>query len=150
MAGSAPVPAGHQGPSEGALESSPAGQESLLRPEPRGSVVVVHAQKRAGTGAAGAGAETHNIHAFVHPREPGVAFDLFVPNREGGEKKKKGRKKRSKRPGRQRGSEEEREGRVHIFITERREEGQERGRVTGPADLSALGGADSLQSVVSL
>lgn len=88
------MPAGHQGPSEGALESSPAGQESLLRPEPRGSVVVVHAQKRAGTGAAGAGAETHNIHAFVHPREPGVAFDLFVPNREGGEKKKKGEEKK--------------------------------------------------------
>lgn len=84
MAGSAPVPAGHQGPSERSLESSYAGQEPLLRPEPRGSVVVVHAQERAGTGAAGAGAETHNIHAFVHPREEGVAFDLFVPNRERG------------------------------------------------------------------
>lgn len=69
MAGSAPVPAGQQGPSEGTLESPYTGQESLLRPEPRGSVVVVHAQKRARTGAAGAGAKTHNIHAFVHPRE---------------------------------------------------------------------------------
>lgn len=72
---------GHQGSSERTLESSYTGQESLLRPEPRGSVVVVHAQKGAGTGAAGAGAKTHNIHAFVHPREEGVAFDLFVPNR---------------------------------------------------------------------
>lgn len=86
MAGSAPVPAGQQGPSERTLESY-AGQESLLRPEPRGSVVVVHAQKRAGTGAAGAGTKTHNIHAFVHPREAGVAFDVFVPNRDGERKK---------------------------------------------------------------
>lgn len=64
------MPAAHQRPSERTLESSDAGQESLVRPEPRGSVVVVHAEEGAGTGAAGAaGAETHNIHAFVHPRE---------------------------------------------------------------------------------
>lgn len=89
---------GHQGSSERTLESSYTGQESLLRPEPRGSMVVVHAQKGAGTGAAGAGAKTHNIHAFVHPREEGVAFDLFVPNRgkkdqsvlDGEERKRKG------------------------------------------------------------
>lgn len=64
------MPAAHQRSSERTLESSDAGQESLVRPEPRGSVVVVHAEEGAGTGAAGAaGAETHNIHAFVHPRE---------------------------------------------------------------------------------
>lgn len=77
------MPAAHQGPSERTLECSYAGQESLLRPEPRGSVVVVHAQKRARTGAAGAGAKTHNIHAFVHPRQARAAFDLFVANRGG-------------------------------------------------------------------
>lgn len=70
VAGAAPVPAAHQRPTERTLESSNAGQESLVRPEPRGSVVVVHAEEGAGTGAAGAaGAETHHIHAFVHPRE---------------------------------------------------------------------------------
>lgn len=84
VAGSAPVPAGHQRPTERTLESSYTGQESLLRPEPRGSVVVVHAQKGAGTWAAGA--KTHNIHAFVHPGEAEFAFDVFVANR--GRKKK--------------------------------------------------------------
>ena len=70
VAGSAPVP--HQRSPEWTLESY-TGQESLLRPEPRGSVVVVHAQEGAGAGAAaaGAGAQTHNIHAFVHHRETG-------------------------------------------------------------------------------
>lgn len=95
-------------------------------------MVVVHAQKRAtGTGAARAWAKTHNIHAFVHPREAGDAFDLFVANR--GEK-------RSKRRGEK---EEGREGRVHIFITDQREaeEEEEGGAMTGPGDLSALGGA---------
>lgn len=82
VAGSAPVPAGHQGPSERTLESSYTRQEPLLWSEPRGSVVVVHAQKGPGAGAAGAGAKTHNIHAFVHPGSGGVAFDLLVPNRE--------------------------------------------------------------------
>ena len=56
VAGSAPVPAGHQGSSERSLEHSYSGHESFLGPEPWGSVVVVHAQKRARTGAAGAGA----------------------------------------------------------------------------------------------
>lgn len=143
VAGSAPVPAGHQWPSERTLESSYTGQESLLRTEPWGSVVVVHAQKRAGTGAAGAGAETHNIHAFVHPGETGVAFDVFVANRG---------KKRSKRPGRRREREREegREGRVHIFITDWREaeeEGEEKKDMTGPGDLSALGGAQAVYVV---
>lgn len=71
VAGSAPVSARQQGSSERPLESSHPGQEPLLRPETRGSVVVVHAEEGAGTGAAWAGAKTHNIHAFVHPREGG-------------------------------------------------------------------------------
>ena len=90
VAGSAPVPAGHQGSSERSLECSYTRQQSLLRPEPWRSVVVVHAQKRAGTGAAGAGAKTHNIHAFVHPRKAGIASDVFVPKKWKERKRRKG------------------------------------------------------------
>lgn len=74
-------------------------------------MVIVHAEKGAGTGAAGAGAKTHNIHALVHPREKGVAFDVFVEN-----KKRGGYKDQSVLDGG--GREEGREERVHIFITD--------------------------------
>ena len=67
VAGSTPVSVGHQGSPEGALKSPNGGQWPLLRAEPRGSVVIVHAEKGTGTRAAGAGAKTHNINAFVHP-----------------------------------------------------------------------------------
>lgn len=67
VAGPTPVSAGHQRSPEGPLKSSHGGQWSLLRAEPRGSVVIVHAEKGASTWAAGAGAKTHNIDAFVHP-----------------------------------------------------------------------------------
>lgn len=47
-------------------------------------MVVVHAQKRARTGA-----KTHNIHAFVHPGEEADAFDVSLANGEEEKKKSK-------------------------------------------------------------
>lgn len=52
-------------------------------------MVIVHAEKRASARAAGAGAKTHNINAFVHPggwvgRQP----RLMSQSQEGGEIKR--------------------------------------------------------------
>lgn len=131
------MPAAHQGPSERALEPPRAGQQPLLRPEPRGAVVVVHAQEGAGTGAARVGAKSHNIHAFVHPprgeRRPLISSYQIAVAR-GGNEGGREEKKRSKRPDEE---ERKREGRVHIFITDCCEgEGGEEGGA-GPGDLSA-------------
>lgn len=52
VAGSAPVSAGLQGPSERPLKSSNSGQKSFLGAEPRWSVVVVHAQEKSAAWAA--------------------------------------------------------------------------------------------------
>lgn len=117
------MPAGQQGRSERTLESSYTGQESLLRPEPRGSVVVVHAQKKAGAGAAGARAQTHNIHAFIHPESRESRLTSLIPTREEKIKALDGEEK-----------EEGSEGRAHhIFMTHLREGGD----MTDPCNFSA-------------
>jgi len=72
VARAAPVPTRRQGASERPRHSSRRGAESLLRseaaPQPRGSVVVVHAQEGAGARAR-TGTQPHHIHTFVHHRE---------------------------------------------------------------------------------
>lgn len=57
-------------------------------------MVIVHAEKRASAWAAGAGAKTHNINAFVHPGGwvgEAAAFDVSVAgggrDQESGERK---------------------------------------------------------------
>lgn len=130
VAGSAPAPAGHQGRAERPLESRYSGQDALLRPEPRGSVVVVHAEEGAGAGAAaagaGAGTQTHNIHASVHhPKDRESRLNPSVPNRGG----KKISKRPERRRGEKRGSWRRRGGsHLHNRLT----------AMTCPSDLSAL------------
>lgn len=112
-------------------------------------MVVVHAEEGAGTGAAGAGAETNNIHAFVHPSETrDAAWCLYGRTGRAREAKGSRRRRRSKRSGRQRREKEEgEEGKSsHLpnTLTGGGEEGGgEGGRgekrdMTGPCDLSAL------------
>lgn len=101
-------------------------------------MVIVHAQERAGAGAAGRGAQTHHIHTFtVHPRgeerSEDRAFDVFVAKKEW-EKDQSGAHGEERAEGAQR---------VHIFITKlmEEEEGEEEGRPSkacpGPSDLLA-------------
>lgn len=144
------MPAAHQRPSERTLESSDAGQESLVRPEPRGSVVVVHAEEGAGTGAAGAaGAETHNIHAFVHPREkrrlPALVSSFDGETERSSPCEEAGEEEGGDQSVFERGEEGGGGGReeFHIFLAHtvgrrRRGGGGKRGDMTGPCDLSAL------------
>ena len=82
-------------------------------------MVVVHAEKGAGTRAAGAGAgaKPHHVHALVHPGEEATAAsDVFVAN---GEEEIKASWTASRERGREVG------GRVHIFITDRGKEEEE-------------------------
>lgn len=130
VAGSTPVSAGHQWSHKRTLKSSYGGQWSLLRAEPRGSVVIVHAEKRASTWAAGA--KTHNINAFVHPGGWEGSRLWCLSSRRGG----RSRERREKGWG----MVEERSSHLHKRPQDVEEEEKE-GGMSSPGDLSALGGA---------